>query len=165
MTPEHDKYLCETYPEIFKNRHGDPMKTAMCWGFDCGDGWFDLIDTFCKTIMGKVYIERKTLTYLRSGKTLRPTTPEELVRAEERLRMAEAAIPVCEQVKEKWGALRIYMDNLSHEGQAILDYMEALSETICMNCGAPGDMRISAWVHVYCDKCEDEHQTALKTTR
>jgi hypothetical protein len=25
-------------------------ETAMCWGFSCDDGWFDLIDTLCKLL-------------------------------------------------------------------------------------------------------------------
>ena len=46
-----DKKLCKKYPELFKDRNGDMRKTAMCWGFECGDGWFKLIDELCAEIM------------------------------------------------------------------------------------------------------------------
>lgn len=47
MSPDKDAELCAKYPQIFANRHGDMRSTCMCWGLECGDGWFDLIDTLC----------------------------------------------------------------------------------------------------------------------
>jgi len=46
-----DNRLCKQYPEIFRDRYEDMTKTAMCWGFDCDDGWYDIIDELCKNIM------------------------------------------------------------------------------------------------------------------
>ena len=51
MSPELDKKLCEKYPQLFMDRHADMKYTAMCWGFDCDDGWFNIIDTLCNEIM------------------------------------------------------------------------------------------------------------------
>lgn len=50
MRKELDEALCEKYPELFKHRHADPTLTPMAWGFDCGDGWYNLIDVLCLTI-------------------------------------------------------------------------------------------------------------------
>lgn len=51
MRRELDEQLCRKYPEIFAQR-GLPMnQTAMCWGFECGDGWYKLIDDLCAKIM------------------------------------------------------------------------------------------------------------------
>ena len=50
MSPELDKKLCETYPKIFRDRRGDKMVTAMCWGFECGDGWYNIIDRLCSLL-------------------------------------------------------------------------------------------------------------------
>lgn len=50
MKRELDELLCSRYPEIFRDRHADMRTTAMCWGFDCGDGWFDIIDGLCHQI-------------------------------------------------------------------------------------------------------------------
>lgn len=47
MSPELDKVLCEKYPKLFAQRNKPMQETAMCWGFECGDGWFDLINTLC----------------------------------------------------------------------------------------------------------------------
>ena len=51
---ELDDLLCRRYPEIFKDRNGDPVETAMCTGFCCGEGWFDIIDELCADITASV---------------------------------------------------------------------------------------------------------------
>ena len=38
MKKELDEALVAKYPKIFKYRHAPMTHTAMCWGFDCGDG-------------------------------------------------------------------------------------------------------------------------------
>ncbi|AKU10307.1 hypothetical protein AzCIB_0402 [Azoarcus sp. CIB] len=50
MRQELDDLLCSRYPGIFRDRHGTAQTTAMCWGFTCGDGWFDLLDVLCAEI-------------------------------------------------------------------------------------------------------------------
>lgn len=50
MRQELDDLLCYKYPKIFADRHGDMRTTAMCWGFECGSGWFELIDKLCACI-------------------------------------------------------------------------------------------------------------------
>lgn len=54
MKKENDELLCKKYPKIFANRYGDKMVTAMCWGFEVGDGWFNLIHTLCETIQSYI---------------------------------------------------------------------------------------------------------------
>jgi hypothetical protein len=57
MREELDLALCARWPTIFADRHGDPSETGMCWGFQCGDEWFQLIDLTCTALMreAKVY--------------------------------------------------------------------------------------------------------------
>lgn len=54
MNQELDSILCHRYSEIFRERHGNPTETAMCWGFLCGDGWFEIIDDLCAEITRQV---------------------------------------------------------------------------------------------------------------
>ncbi len=53
MNPELDRALWERWPLIFSERHGDSASTAMCWGFECGDGWYGLIDDLCEALQGE----------------------------------------------------------------------------------------------------------------
>ncbi|MFO1345980.1 MAG: hypothetical protein U1E85_06755 [Rhodocyclaceae bacterium] len=50
MRQKLDDLLCKNYPELFRDRHADMRTTAMCWGFDFDDGWFDLMDVLCAEI-------------------------------------------------------------------------------------------------------------------
>lgn len=50
MKPELDKKLCEKYPKIFVDRHAPMQVTAMCWGFECGDGWYPILDELCSKV-------------------------------------------------------------------------------------------------------------------
>jgi len=40
--------LFKKYPKIFRQKDLPMTETAMCWGIDCGDGWFWLIDKLCE---------------------------------------------------------------------------------------------------------------------
>src|SRR5690349_11906919 len=55
MNNKLDAILCKKYPLIFAGRHKDMRETAMCWGFECGDGWFKIIDRLCKKLQKESY--------------------------------------------------------------------------------------------------------------
>lgn len=89
MKPELDKALCEKYPKMFVNRHADMKTTAMCWGFECGDGWYTIIDTLCEALTNSytTCIDFGDGQYEDAG---------------------DAPQVIVSQVKEKYGALRFY---------------------------------------------------------
>jgi hypothetical protein len=64
MKKELDNKLCETYPKIFRNRNASMQESCMHWGFECGDGWYNLIDQLCNamsnTFSTSVSIDKKT---------------------------------------------------------------------------------------------------------
>ena len=59
MKQELQESLFETYPKIFARRHMPKEVTAMCYGIQCPDAWYDLIDTLCASI--QKYAERKNI--------------------------------------------------------------------------------------------------------
>jgi len=50
MTPELQDALYRAWPETFRQKDWDETRTAMCWGFQCGDGWWGLIDAVCEVM-------------------------------------------------------------------------------------------------------------------
>jgi hypothetical protein len=50
MKQELDQLLCEKYPLMMVNRDKSMMETCMCWGFECGDGWFTILDQLMSNI-------------------------------------------------------------------------------------------------------------------
>ena len=47
MKQELQAKLYEKYPKIFAQKDLNMRQTAMCWGVECGDGWFWLLDQLC----------------------------------------------------------------------------------------------------------------------
>lgn len=50
MRKELDEKLCNEFPGLYKERGLSPQQTCMCWGFMCGDGWYDIIYDLSKKI-------------------------------------------------------------------------------------------------------------------
>ena len=50
MRQELDEKLCRKFPNLYRDRNGRPQDTAMCWGFSCGDGWFEIIRDLSRKI-------------------------------------------------------------------------------------------------------------------
>lgn len=135
MSPELDKRLCEEFPEIFKNRHAPMSKTCMCWGFDVGDGWYDIIHEACEKL--------------------------------EQLRFKTGMVVYAEQVKEKFGTLRFYINEdgrrlkltksqrneVWENAVDIVSEAEVKSSKICEECGNTGNINKRGWKVTLCDEC------------
>jgi hypothetical protein len=126
MRKELDEALCAKYPEIFKDRHGDVRETAMCWGFECGDGWYNIIDNLCATIQNREYNNKRN--------------------------NIQIAPVVATQVKEKYGTLRFYYSGGDDYIDGVVAMAEYLSGVTCETCGAPGKTRDGGWVRTLCDE-------------
>jgi len=50
MKKELEEKLYEEFPSLFQQKKLPPTDSLMCFGCDCGDGWFDLIHELCKKI-------------------------------------------------------------------------------------------------------------------
>ena len=126
MSPNLDKELCSNFPAIMAERRLGAMQTAMCWGFDHDDGWYNILATAMKMIQS--YIDMRK----RLG--------------------VEVEQVVFEQVKEKFGTLRFYMDGYNDKISAYESFAEAMSARTCEDCGSPGKTRYEGWYRTLCDK-------------
>jgi hypothetical protein len=165
MTKELDEKLCADFPEIFRDRRGGMRTTAMCWGFECGDGWFTLIYNLCKYLSHELRYAQRSLAdwtphienppewclkYEKySTKELRQQYVNEL---QEKVEKEAQKIPVATQVKEKFGTLRFYYHGGTPETDAVVSFAEMLSGSICDECGDKGELRtIRGWDSTLCD--------------
>lgn len=166
MRKELDEALVAKYPLIFRDRFGNPRETLMCWGFECGDGWYGIIDTLCGLLTSeyrqakeryesvKMYYETDGHYPWKNGKEITPEMVEEL-----RLAMVEKEkyIPVAMQVKEKFGGLRFYVTAASDKHHNYIDFAESMSYNVCETCGSPGKTYHMGWYQTLCDKHADEN--------
>lgn len=47
---EFDRFMCEKYPVILQERNLPKSQTCMCWGFNVGKGWHELLCDLCEKI-------------------------------------------------------------------------------------------------------------------
>jgi len=151
MSPELDNNLCTKYPELFRNRNGSPQNTAMCWGFDCADGWYGLIKSICQFLMSDV-------NHLKARIESEYYKDEEKDKMRLELIEAEKNIPVVVQVKEKFGGLRFYVHDATEKQHDYIDFAEYLSYQICEECGTMKDVMSYnlGWIKTLCPEHADK---------
>jgi hypothetical protein len=137
MNLELDKLLCEKYPKMMVNRNKDMKETCMCWGFECGDGWFNILDQLMGNIQHHIDWNNQNFD---KGYTQYKQVPQVTL----------------DQVKEKFGTLRFYYSG----GDDVIDGMvrmaESMSGVTCEECGNPGERKGGGWVHTFCTPCEEK---------
>ena len=126
MSPELDAKLVEKYPNIFSGRFGSPQETLMCFGFEHGDGWYNIIDKLCGDIQSHID------WYNRDGEKVPQL--------------------VAVQVKEKFGSLRFYTGPSTDYIRGMITMAESMSEVTCEVCGSPGIKRGGGWIKTLCDE-------------
>jgi ribosomal protein L37AE/L43A len=129
MKKELEQKLAERFPTFFRDLGGDPMNTCMAWGCECGSGWYDILFQMCLDIEKEL---------------------EDKAELKEAFRF--------DQIKEKWGTLRVYSSGNNEIIYKIIALAEHNSGTVCENCGSTEDVKKEGpgWIITRCQKCKDE---------
>jgi hypothetical protein len=160
MKLELDKLLCEKYPKMMVNRNKNMQETCMCWGFECGDGWFNILDQLMGNIQHHIDWKDKQrkgamdYNYMAAqAKAGNFDAFEETMKAvpndeykEKRLaeivagdfRQVPESIPqvTLDQVKEKFGTLRFYYSGGDDYISGMVSLAESMSGCTCETCGS-----------------------------
>lgn len=172
MNENLEKILVERYPKIFDNTNS--QQPFPMFGIECGNGWFDLLDSLCFEIQGRIDHSTRQhdidvrynlmLEHLRDGnydlfeEWTRGWTPTQVSQFQEKLDLSKErpvsdVIPqvVVEQIKEKFGTLRFYYRGGNHIVDVLVNFAEHLSGKICETCGKPGSFRGRSYFYTACD--------------
>jgi hypothetical protein len=182
MKQELDKLLCEKYPKMMVNRNKNMQETCMCWGFECGDGWFNILDQLMGNIQHHIdWKEKQRAGAIKYNEMATQAKAgnfdlfEEDMKAlpndeykEKRLgeivagdfRTVPDLIPqvTLDQVKEKFGTLRFYYSGGDDITDGMVRMAESMSGVTCEECGNVGERRGGGWVHTYCTPCEQARE-------
>ena len=158
MRKELDEALCARYPLIFKERNQDMTTTAMCWGFSCGDGWYNIIDVLCGKLYSEYLHTKSRYEFIKDkvGQKMYGGSGDIITQGEIDLRkqlMDEEArkVPVAVQVKEKFGGLRFYVHAATDKHYDYISFAESMSYRTCEECGAPGKRYTDGWHRTLCE--------------
>lgn len=157
-----DETLCRKFPLLYADRNAPMQSTCMCWGFDCGDGWYNIVHDLSVKLESIIreLAEKQTQCECSHERTEHsrgrgvcgamldfreihePCTCEKYV----------PLLPRAAQVKEKFGGLRFYMTAETDEMHEHISKAMELSSVTCETCGAPGEYRGDlGWVQTLCE--------------
>lgn len=126
MKKELEDKLYNDFPFLYDRK--------LLWGFECHDGWFDLIYDLSSKI-------------------------EPLIQEWIKENDNEEEHPTAVQVKQKFASLRFYMSSGTKEIYDLIDEAEKKSFTTCEDCGSSdGKVRGGGWITVLCDECNDKER-------
>jgi hypothetical protein len=184
MKRELDEYLCKVYPKMMVNRNKGMMETCMCWGFECGDGWYNILNQLMGNIQHHIDWNEKqrkwAIDYNEMAAQAKAGNFDLFEEANKSLtdeeyknkKLAEIvagdfrevpkSIPqvTLDQVKEKFGTLRFYYSGGDDYIDGMVSLAESLTGVTCESCGNVGERRGGGWVHTYCTSCEEAREVA-----
>jgi len=134
MKAELQQKLFEKYPKIFRQKDLDMKQTAMCWGIECRDGWYTLIDSLCGKLQWDIDHNSHNEKYKHQIEAV--------------------------QVKEKFGGLRFYVNGASDAQYGVIDFAESMSYHICEICGTTNNVsqNDSCWIETLCESCRNKNE-------
>lgn len=136
MNKENEEKLFNRF-KFFKPER-PASEALMCFGFECSDGWFDLIWKLCEDV-------EKELS--------KQGSPKEKTK---RLLQNYGDFEVV-QVKEKFGGLRFYTNGSTKEINNLINKAESMSLVTCEECGKPGKNQANkGWIETLCDECRSK---------
>jgi hypothetical protein len=178
MNAKLDAKLCKLAPHLFADRYASMRTTALCWGFECGDGWYSILaevatklEPLCKAEHDRyAHLEKRWYRHVRSilgffGRTPFYGTIYRLVnKALPNLSNPfhwYGGGPRASQVKEKFGTLRFYMTHSTEEMSTIIQEAEKKSAKTCETCGKAGKLRGYNWYYNRCAPCWKKERKAI----
>ncbi len=146
MSPEKTAELIKKYPKIFqKSEAGDEPFDS--FAFECGDGWFELINVLCQQIQQEVDYN---IIY---NQNIQPRSKSGALPKTKQLSLQVIA----SQIKEKFGTLRGHFDNIHCEEnkriKGMISMAEAMSYNICEECGNKATITTTGWIRRLCSSC------------
>ena len=142
MDQELQQQLFDKYPDFFSNKDKSPMESCMSMGIECGNGWYDLINSICQIVesLNKNIKDRNRLI---AGNN-------------------ETIIDFkFDQIKEKFGGLRAYYSGGNDYIRGLVTMAETMSYKTCEVCGNKGKPNKGGWISTLCDSCRSKNEQGL----
>jgi hypothetical protein len=136
--------LYEKYPELFSNKNKDIRSSCMTWGCECGLGWYDILSSLCWML--NKHEENISERIAIRNKYQKPNDESDLNYESVKF----------DQIKEKFGGLRIYHSGGDDYIDGLIGMAESFSYKICEVCGERGKPNKGGWIVTLCDKCRNK---------
>lgn len=146
MDQELQNTLFEKYPQLFSNTSKSRMESCMCWGIECNNGWYELLSSVC----WRIFQHEKNIA---DRVRIRNENNKENDQSDLEY------IPVkFDQIKEKFGGLRIYYSGGDDYVEGIVGMAEEYSYKVCEVCGNSGKPNKGGWITTLCNNCRNKDE-------
>lgn len=172
MNKEHTKALVERHPEFFEylKEYKGPLM-PISFGFECGDGWFAILDELMGDIKNHVENQNRNRKHQfrhQFPKWLKNKAYWRLSYKRKFLKkfliwvadlfpkgVAPISCPNITQIKEKFGGLRFYIDGGDDTIYGMISLAESMSYRTCEYCGTTNDKvgHTQGWIITICEDC------------
>ena len=131
MNEYFDRTLVADFPILYGQRYGDLHETAMCWGFECCDGWEQIIRDLSQQLE---FLNERTPVWV------------EAIQVKEKYGTLAFYITIDagQEQDVRWWADIVW---------ALTDAAEMRSAFVCEECGGYGERRDGGWIRTLCDDC------------
>jgi len=152
--------LNEKYPKMFLFHN---FRNTNHFVFECRDGWYNILNAMFQGINNYVQHNNDRYWKFDEAETLIDNkrinlVPHYLLSQIEAIKNGNGEFPVeidfptIRQVKEKFGTLRVYLDNYDDVIAEISNFAATMSVTTCEECGNIGERRKLSWIKTLCDE-------------
>ena len=150
MKDELQTTLYDKYKSLFCNVGKSPTESCMAFGVECGDGWYEILSSLCFLINQH---ERNI-----DGQT-------DYKRKEDPNYVSDYYPVKFDQIKEKFGGLRVYISGGDEYVRGLISMAEGWSYKSCERCGEKGSPNKKGWIITLCDNCRKLTQGHKETNR
>jgi len=151
MNEDLTEQLYCNHPELFIRNGAYPIS------FDCGDGWFNIINQLCYALCEDRTQAARQLKY-----AIETKSTSRIAEYTNAVRVATEQLPSIIQIKEKFGELRVYVVGESESMSHKINFAERMASCTCELCGSPGRIRSGGWIQCRCDKCQETASISMR---
>ncbi len=146
------------YPLLFSENEQEPINHFQ---IECRSGWDHIIESLCHLLYLNISSKKRELDYwsqklssFESGDKFykEENLRERISKCNESYEEACKNVPKICQIKEKFGTIRIYVDNLDDYTSGVIDFAEQMSANTCEFCGDKGSTYAIRWHKTLCPK-------------
>lgn len=144
MKVELQEKLFKDHPDIFQQKDLPMSQTCMCWGIECGDGWYPIIKSLCLAIENIKYNYKGVHVFATQVKEKYGT-----LRFYYSMRLDDTFE---NEVDKGLGARHNRAEVAESKVDGAVRMAECLSSEICEVCGAWPTKQTRGWISTLCDK-------------
>jgi len=156
--------LFKKYPKLFRQVNLPPSQTCMCWGIECGKGWFPIIEALCEWLDWNIkHNDYPQVEFIQIKEKFGGLRIYYTIVGKE---LSEKEFNRRKKIKNKYKDYKTYKEYYNihfYKIDGAIEFAGRISYKICENCGRPGKLiTIYGWNYTLCKDCAKQVKDSFK---